>query len=390
MINAGTEDIVRVEFIFNAGNAEENIPLLASSANAMLSEGTRTYTSGAINKMLDFHGAFYNLYTDKDTGGLIIFALKKHLKKILELAVEMLFYPIFPASELKALLKKRMRLFLVSREKVENLALDMFFESVFGSDHPYGRQVVADDFSNLEPVMLRDFHKKHYSPQSLAVIISGKPDDKVHNILNLTIGAKGSTATSLNTQAKIPEYQKNIRTHIEKKGALQTAVRIGSATINKRHPDYPGLKITDMLLGGYFGSRLMKNIREGKGFSYGINSLVSSLNLSGFKVISTEVSKKNTQKTIDEILKEIRLLQSIPVDMEELTVVRNYMLGEIVRMFDGPFIIAESFRSVWQYGLDNLYYYRLAEKIRTIEPDEITLLAKTYYNIDDLNIITAG
>jgi predicted Zn-dependent peptidase len=145
-----------------------------------------------------------------------------------------------------------------------------------------------------------------------------------------------------------------------------------------------------MLLGGYFGSRLMKNIRENKGYTYGINSSVSSLNLSGFKVISTEVSKKNTQKAIDEILKEIRLLQSVPVEMEELTVVRNYMLGEMVRMFDGPFAIAESFRSVWQYGLDNSYYYRLAEKIRTIEPDEIASLAKTYYKIDDLNIITAG
>jgi predicted Zn-dependent peptidase len=268
--------------------------------------------------------------------------------------------------------------------------MDMFFESVFGADHPYGRQVVADDFSNLEPKMLRDFHKKNYSPLTLTIIVSGNPDDKVHDILNQTIGAKGTSGSSHNRLAKIPEYQKNIRTHLGKEGALQTAIRIGSATINKRHPDYPGLKITDMLLGGYFGSRLMKNIRENKGYTYGINSSVSSLNLSGFKVISTEVSKKNTQKAIDEILKEIRLLQSVPVEMEELTVVRNYMLGEMVRMFDGPFAIAESFRSVWQYGLDNSYYYRLAEKIRTIEPDEIASLAKTYYKIDDLNIITAG
>ncbi len=390
LLNVGTEDIVRIEFIFNAGNSVENIPLLASATNAMLSEGSLNYTSTRINKMLDFYGAFYSLYTDKDMGGIVVFALNKHLKKILDLTREFLFYPAFPARELKAMLNKHLRLFLVNKEKVHNLAMDMFFETIFGLDHPYGRQIVADDYNNLEPKMLRNFHKKHYSPISLAVIISGKIDDKIHDLINRTFGGISNSGSFHNAPAKIPDNQKNIHTHVEKKGALQTAVRIGSATINKRHPDYTGLKITDMVLGGYFGSRLMKNIREEKGYTYGISSRVSSLNLSGYKVISTAVSKKNTQKTIDEILKEITSLQSVLVEKEELRIVRNYMLGEMVRMFDGPFAIAESFRSVWQYGLDNSYYYRLAEKIKSIEPDEITSIAKTYYNIGDLNIITAG
>ncbi len=389
-ISAGTEDIVRIEFIFNAGNAVENTPLVASATNAMLSEGTRKYTASAINKMLDFYGAFFNLYADRDMGGIIIYALNKHLRKILDLTREMLFFPVFPASELKAMLRKRLHLFLVNREKVQTLASDLFFETLFGSDHPYGRQVTADDFGNLEPKILRDFHKKHYSPSSLAIIISGKTNDRVHNLINRTFGGINTPGSVQIKPVRIPENQKITCTHLEKKGALQTAVRIGSVTINKSHPDYPGLKITGMVLGGYFGSRLMKKIREEKGYTYGISSSVASLNLSGYQVISTEVSKKNTQKTIDEILKEIRLLQSVPVEKEELTIVRNYMLGEIVRMFDGPFAIAESFRSVWQYGLDNSYYYKLADKIRSIEPDEIISLAKAYYRIDDFNIITAG
>jgi predicted Zn-dependent peptidase len=134
----------------------------------------------------------------------------------------------------------------------------------------------------------------------------------------------------------------------------------------------------------------MKNIREEKGYTYGISSTVSSLDLSGYKVISTEVSIKNCQKSIDEIYKEIKLLQSVPVKKEEMAVVRNYMSGEMVRMFDGPFALAESFRSAWEFGLDNNYYYRLAEKIKTIEPDEIIELARTYYNIDDLYEVTVG
>ena len=167
-------------------------------------------------------------------------------------------------------------------------------------------------------------------------------------------------------------------------------IRIGSATINKRHPDYPGLKVLDSILGGYFGSRLMKNIREEKGYTYGISSSLSSLDLSGYKVISTEVGQKNSKKAIEEIYKEIKLLQNVPVEKDEMTVVRNYMSGEMVRMFDGPFALAESFRSAWEFGLDNRYFRRLSEKIRTIEPDEIIELARRYYNIDDLYEITVG
>ena len=134
----------------------------------------------------------------------------------------------------------------------------------------------------------------------------------------------------------------------------------------------------------------MKNIREEKGYTYGISSSVSSLDLTGYKVISTEVSHKNCQKTIDEIYREIRLLQSIPVKKEEMAVVRNYMSGEMVRMFDGPFALAESFKSAWEFGLDNKYYHNLSEKILKIEPDEIIELARTYYKIDELYQVTVG
>jgi zinc protease len=134
----------------------------------------------------------------------------------------------------------------------------------------------------------------------------------------------------------------------------------------------------------------MKNIREEKGLTYGISSTISSLDLSGYKVISTEVGQKNCQRVIDEIYKEIKLLQNVRVKNSELAVVRNYMSGEMLRMFDGPFALAESFKSAWEFGLDNNYYFRLAEKIKTIEADEIIELARTYYNIDDLYEITVG
>jgi zinc protease len=390
IINAGSEELMRVEFIFDAGQVKESFPLVASTTNTMLLEGSQNYSAKEINNAFDFYGSFINLFIQKDSSGVTIFFLNKHIEKILELSFEILFRPVFPENELNNLQKKRLQAYLIKKEKVQNLASDKFFESVFGPAHPYGRQVSSEDFENVTTSMLQKFHSDHYANGNLTIIISGNIHKDAKTLLNNYFG-------NHDLNSKVPDIKdvpikgdKSKREFIAKKGALQSAIRIGSTTINKRHKDYNGLLILDTILGGYFGSRLMKNIREDKGYTYGINSSVMSLNQSGYKVIATETGKKNTGKTLHEIYKEIRRLQTRPVEIKELDVVRSYMAGEMIRMFDGPFALAESFRAVWEFGLNNDYYYNLAEKIKTIEPDEITDLSNTYYNIDDLYEIIAG
>jgi zinc protease len=390
MIEAGTEDIMRLEFIFRAGQVKEDLPLVASTCNMMLSEGSQNYSSEELNRLLDYYGVFFNPSAEKDCAGVVLFFLSKHIEKVLELSREILFRPVFPDPELSALMKKRLRWYLVNREKVQNLAIDQFFELLFGKNHPYGRQLSEQDFENIVPSLLSDFHSKYYTPGNMTVLISGKIHSKTEELLNAYFGDLGSKEIINEKPVNLLTTNAGKKVHINKSGTVQTAIRIGSATINKRHPDYPGLKIVDSVLGGYFGSRLMKNLREEKGYTYGINSSLSSLDLAGYKVISSEVSQKNCQKTIDEIYSEIKILQNVLVNKDEMAIVRNYMSGEMVRMFDGPFALAESFRSVWEFGLDNSYYYRLAEKIITIDPDEIKELARTYYNIDELYEITVG
>jgi zinc protease len=390
LIEAGTEDIMRMEFIFRAGQIKETLPLLASTCNMMLTEGSQNYTSEELNRILDFYGIFLNQSAERDSASITLYFLSKHIEKALELSYEILFRPSFPEAELNSLMRKRIRWYLVNREKTQNLAMDQFFESLFGKHHPYGYQIVEQDFENITHSILKDFHSRYYTLSNMAILISGKIHEKTTEFLN-TFFDSNSSKKSENVNSDVPpKGQEQMKVHIHKSGSVQTSIRIGSATINKRSPDYPGLKILDSILGGYFGSRLMKNIREDKGYTYGISSSVSSFDLSGYKVISSEVGSKYLQKAVDEIYKEIKILQNVAVTKEEMSIVRNYMSGEMVRMFDGPFALAESFRSVWEFGLNNSYYHRLSEKIRTIEPDEIIELAKKYYNIDELYEITAG
>lgn len=390
IIEAGSEDLMKIDFIFRAGLIMEELPLLASTVNLMLVEGSQNYTAEALNHALDYYGTFLNLSVEKDSAGITVYFLNKHLEKILELSREILFRPVFPENELNALLKKRRQWYLVNREKVNNIASDQFFESIFGSDHPYGRQTCLKDFEGLTPGLLQTFHARYYNPFNMAIIVSGKIHPETRSLLNHYFGEVSSSYKSRFKTPQSPAGEKTKKVFVEKKGAIQSAIRIGSKTISKRHPDYHGLKILDTILGGYFSSRLMKNIREEKGYTYGISSSVVSFELSGYKVIATEVGKKYTKKTLEEIYREIGILQNTPVEFGELDIVRNIMSGEMVRMFDGPFAIADSFRAVWEFGLGNNFYYDLAKKIKTIEPDEIIHLAKTYYNIDELYEIIAG
>ncbi len=389
-VEAGTEDIMRMEIIFRAGQARENIPMLASTTNLMLSEGSQSYTSEELNRLLDYYGVFINLNPEKDLAGIVLFFLNKHIDKVLELAHELLFRPLFPENELNNLMQKRLRWYLVNREKPANKAMDQFFESAFGKLHPYGRQLQENDFEKINPVIIKEFYSKYYTPDNMTIIISGKLHPGSIDLLNKYFGETALVKSPKADHKNIlcPNALKEV--HLEKADAVQTAIRIGSPTINKRHPDYPGLKILNTILGGYFGSRLMKNIREEKGYTYSISSSVNSLDLTGYKLISTEVSPKNCSETTDEIFNEIKKLQSAKVGDKELELVRNYMSGEMVRMFDGPFAIAESFRSVWEFGLENDYYSRLSEKILKISPDEIIELAGTYYKIDELYKVTVG
>lgn len=390
LINSGTEDLTRTEFIFKAGQIKENTPLLASTTNMMLKEGTINHSAEDISKKLDYLGIFLNLQIDKDMGGLVIFSLNRYQEKAIELSSEILFRPSFPEKELKALMKKRQQWHRINKEKVQTIAYNKLFELMFGGDHPYGRLITEDDFDQIDSSMLSRFHSWNYDAGEMAIIVSGNIPPSTIQVLENNFGHLQASNDKPGETFSQFRSSSTRKAFIEKESTVQTAIRIGSPSINKRHPDYFGLKVVDTILGGYFGSRLMENIREEKGYTYGIRSNLTSLELSGYKMISTEVGNSYVENTLEEIYKEIKILQTQLIERSELEIVKNYMLGEMLRMFDGPFSSAESFRSAWEFGYDNNYYTRFADKIRSIEPDEIKFLAGKYYLIDDLYEVLAG
>ena len=390
VLNAGTEDVIRMEVVFNAGSKFSNFPLVATITNLMLNEGTKTRSSKVLAEQLDYYGAYLNLDSNRDFAETTLYTLEKHFEKTLDLFTDILVNSSFPDEELSVLLENKKQKFKIDEQKVKTLAIKKFNEVIFGKEHFYGRNVQLLDYDLITVQQLKDFYKRLYNKNNCKVIISGKITDEVLKRLEnyFNVNDFDNLNNSFIPQNITSSTDK--KHFVEKAGAVQSSIRIGKPLINKHHKDYAGLQIINTILGGYFGSRLMSNLREDKGYTYGVGSIVASLVGTGYFSVVCEVGVNTTKSAIGEIYKEIERLIDKQVSNNELKRVRNYMLGEFVRLFDGPFAQAEALRSVIDFNLDEKYYENYLYILRNITTSEIQQLATKYLQPETMFEVVAG
>lgn len=390
-IDSGSQELTKIEFIFKAGMYYQSQPLLASAANNLLETGTKNYTANELSDNIDFFGSFFECAVEQDYASLALFSLNKYLDKSLHYVEDIIKNPIFPKDEFDIYISNKKQKHLVNSEKVNVLARRRFSELVFGEKHPYGITVKDEDFDKLTLESVIEFYKTFYHSGNCTIIASGKLSKDLIKTLNRFFGK----TTWGHTQAiPVPnvtvDTTKQQKHFIEKPDAIQSAVRVGRLMFNKRNPDYFKFQVLNTIVGGYFGSRLMANIREDKGYTYGIGSGLASLVNGGFFYISTEVGTDVTNDTLKEIYKEIKLLREELVDSDELETVRNYVLGQFLRSVDGPYSLADKFKAIWEYGLDYNYFENYFEAVKTITPEEVKALANTYLQEKDLIELVVG
>ena len=389
-LTAGLQDLVKVEFLFLNKDFDVNDPLLNSATNRMLSDGTTKYTAQQLADHIDYYGSFFETDENSDFSSIMLYSLNKHLEATLPFVSDILHDPIFPLTELETYIRNSKQRLNVDNEKVSSLARRKFNEVIFGEKHPYGYLVQTTDFDKLNREHLMEHFKKKYSPSNCVIIVSGLIKDDVVKLLNKFFGQTKSSSGVLNGSQQV-FTPSSVKKHlIEKEGAVQSALRIGKPFFNRAHVDYPGMAVLNTILGGYFGSRLMSNIREDKGYTYGIGSAVASMKQEGYFFISTEVGADVTNSAIEEIYKEIEILKDEHVDNEELEMARNYMLGTFLKGMDGAFQLAERFKSIYLYDLDYSYYDRYLQKIKTIQADELRDLARKYFDLSGFYEIVVG
>lgn len=389
-LQIGTQDIVKIEFIFNAGIWYEQKALVSWFTNKMLKEGTKNFTASQIAEKIDYYGAYLELSADKDMAYITVYTLNKYLSDILPVVEDVIFYPLFPENELFIKIQNKKQEYIVNSKKVKNLARWKFNELIFGENHPYGKFVDTDDYDAIKREDLIDFHRNNYFINDCKIIAAGNIRKDLIEILNKYFG-KYTDEHKRKDQKTAPIVTSKLHmVHYKKEDALQSAIRIGKELFNKKHPDFLKLKVLNTILGGYFGSRLMTNIREDKGYTYGIGSAVVSMQHSGYFFIASEVGAEVTQNAIDEIYHEIDVLQNEKVAESELNLVKNYMLGSFLRSIDGPFALSENFKGLIEYGLDYNYLKSFVDIVKQINADEIQLLAQRYLDRNSLFELKVG
>ena len=366
-------------------------PLVASAANNLLETGTKNYTANQISDNIDFFGSFFECAVDQDYATLALFSLNKYVEKSLHYVEEIIKYPTFPKDEFDIYVSNKKQKHLVNSEKVNVLARRRYTELMFGEKHPYGVAVKTEDFDQISLETVIQFYKEHYHSGNCTIFASGKLDDTLIETLNNYFG-KTTWGTVCELNKPVVELQTTtIQKHfIEKPDAIQSAIRVGRMLFNKTHPDYFKFQVLNTILGGYFGSRLMANIREDKGYTYGIGSGLSSLVNAGYFFISTEVGADVTNQTLTEIYKEINILRTKLVGKEELETVRNYVLGQFLRSVDGPYALADKFKAIWEFDLDYTYFEKYFDAVKTITPQDIKDLANKYFQEKDLIELVVG
>lgn len=384
-LSAGSQEIVKLEFIFRAGMYHQPATLIASTTNTMLESGTRSYTADQLSDGIDFFGSFLELQVEQDYATVTLYSLNKYLVESLKFIEEMLKYPTFPAEEFKIIIANKRQKHAINSQKVNVVARRKFTELLFGGSHPYGIDVKEKDFDRVNIEEVRLFFNSHYSSANCSIIASGHLPANLRDTLNGFFGT-GSWGKPVDhiIQAQDINAASEQKHFIHRQDAIQSAVRIGRVLFNKAHPDYYKFQVLNTILGGYFGSRLMANIREDKGYTYGIGSGVNNLVRAGYFFISTEVGADVTTQTLSEIYKEINTLREDLVGTSELETVRNYILGQFLRSVDGPFALADKFRSIWEFGLDYSFFDNYFHAVKTVTPGEIRDLANKYLQEKDL------
>ncbi len=389
IINGGSQDVTKLDLLVSAGAIYSNHKLLAPLNSLMLNEGTRDNNAHQIAEVFDYYGAYFSPTAEKDNAFVSMLSLNKYLDKTLPVFVDALTESAMPEKELENLLDRRKNNFLIESEKTSFLAREAFYEQLFGENHPYGKKSKLEHYSEINRDVLLDFYKKHYQPANFELILSGKIDDSIIKLVekyfgNLPIG-KGVESTTFPVKRN---EQKLVV--IGKEDAVQSSIRMGFTSISKNHPDYFGLEILVTILGGYFGSRLMKNIREEKGYTYGIHAMLVSFQQIGFIAIAADVKAENTKEAISEIEKEMYKLQNDTIANEELSLVKNYMMGELLQALDGALSTSEAYKGIVQFGYGFSYYEQLKDKILNITAQELKDLANKYFILNEMTTVVAG
>lgn len=382
-INDGAEEVAQVDLVFNAGNSYETKNGVAAATNHLLKNGTSRKNAFEITEYFEYYGAYPSLTCYNETATVTVHCLSKYLKELLPVVREIITDSVFPEREIEIFKQNSIQRLLVNLHKCDFVANRLIDEYLYGTHHPYGKMSHKEDFEAITREDLTRYFNQFYIKATCRIFAAGKLPSDFEMLMDTNFG-------DLSINETFPKIIHKPETASEKKyritndeTGVQGAVRIARPFPNRHHPDFKKAMVLNTLFGGYFGSRLMANIREEKGYTYGISSYLQNHIEHSAWMISTEAGKDVCEAAIEEVYKEMKLLREELIDAEELLLVKNYMMGLNLGYIDGPFHIIARWKSLILNGLDENYFYDNLNTIKNISAEELKSVANKYLIPED-------
>ncbi|MEQ8425149.1 MAG: pitrilysin family protein [Cyclobacteriaceae bacterium] len=379
------QELVKIEIVFEAGKWFESKPEAAHFTIQMLDKGTKSKSSQQIAELFDRYGAHIELSSNYDYASVSLYTLSKHLAKLYPIFLELITDPSFSNPELNQLKEHFIQGLKVKSEKTSYLASKLIRKKLFGPTHPYGQSVEEADVKEIQVSDLELHFQERMRPSH--VFILGQISQSDLTILQNSLGELNSNVIA--EPAFSSSESEELAEHLEKVGSIQTSIRLGKRTIQRDHPNYAGLLILNYYLGGYFGARLMKNLREEKGLTYGISASINSFKNDCIILIGTDVNKENRKLAVDEIFSEIKLLHSA-LNEEELELARRHFIGSLQSETASPFSILGKVKNLELHNLPPDYYQNLISQIDKVTPEELSAISQKHFEVDSFQLATVG
>ena len=393
--NGLKNDIIRIDLLFNSGRWTEPAPLIAESCAKLFKSGTHKLSSFELNEKIDSYGSTIKASSGYNTFTVSLYCMHRFLEPSLQLLITCLTEIIFPEHELELLQKNAISKLKISKEKNDYLADVCFKKTVFGETHPYGYETTDTTIQSISTALLKQFYAADLRPENCTVFIAGKYGDTQLKLIDKYLGnwhnhSENSLHHTVYTKNGNKASADICTLRIKKENTVQASIVIGKEFFNKQHPDYAGFLLLNTILGGYFGSRLMSNIREEKGLTYGIHSSMASLKYSGIFSIQTDTNLENLELCLGEIYFELERLQKEPVPEQEIKLARNYLLGKFLSRTDGPFSQIDIFKSYYIENVGINKFEAFVETIRQTDALSLQRLAQQYLLKESMYEIVVG
>lgn len=391
IVEGGDQPVSRLSIAFSGGTAELGSIAVSRLLLSQTTEGTASRSSEEIADFLDYNGARIGVRPQSHHSVVDILFLNDRAESLLPLWGECIIAPTYPEASLETSKLRSLSAYLASHEEVATLADEAFTELIYGKEHPLGRRLTEDAIKGIGADLLRGLHARMLCTGKIHAFLSGKADRRVYSTVKRLLEAIPDSGSGFDSDIiPMSPPQAPVRINVDKAGAFQNAIVAGLAAPSRESDDYIPLRLTVMALGGYFGSRLMTNIREDKGLTYGISAHLCGCQEGSYMTVAAQCDCDGTDVVIREIGAEMRRLASNPPEGDELQRLKLYAGTNLAEILDTPGSVMSYYANRLFVGTPDDYFERQQEIIGSLSPQMISDMAKKYLDPAEMSVVVAG